>query len=140
MATKKQQRRRAKGQRHDYEYVYVDEAGKEVDAPAADDAPKSKPATKSESSSKAAPRGRREPKPASWIRALKWGGAYTAFMLIFSTFSAKKGSNITVSLAFSLIVGILIVPAFYWMHRFQYRSYHKMMDREAAKKAARSKR
>lgn len=128
MATKKQQRRREKLQRH--EYVYVDEEGNEVEPPAV-----TKPAdssAKASSKPAASSRGRKAPKPPTWTRALKWAGTYTAFMLVFSVATTKKGSALP-SVLFALVVGILIIPAFYWMHRFQYRAWVKLEERQKPK-------
>ena len=74
MATKKQQRRRQKERRHDYEYVWVDEEGNELEAPPEE----SKPGKMAASSAKKGqpPRSKsgrplREIKPPSWPRVAR---------------------------------------------------------------------
>ena len=70
MASKKQRRRRAKEQRHDY--VWVDGEGNELDAPAKEgDEPRSR--------SRQA-RGKREPQAPSWNRTLKRGLIFAPIM------------------------------------------------------------
>jgi hypothetical protein len=128
MATKKQQRRRQKIQRH--EYVYVDEEGNEVEPPAATPArAERKPAA---ATAKGA-RGRRPVKPPTWIRAAKWAGAYAAFMVVISVSNSKKGSSAVVSVVIALALGVLILPAIYWMQRLQYRTYLRIVDKQSGK-------
>src|SRR2546430_9551452 len=72
MPTRKQKRREAKAKRHDYEFVYVDDEGNEVEPP-----PEETPAEKRSNGAKPAakkgappPRSRRRtPQPPSWQRA-----------------------------------------------------------------------
>ena len=55
MPTRKQRRRRTKGLRHEYEYVYVDDAGQEVEAPPEPErGPTEREATRGRQSSRAA--------------------------------------------------------------------------------------
>ncbi|MFL5912907.1 MAG: hypothetical protein ACJ768_20360, partial [Gaiellaceae bacterium] len=70
MPTRKQKRREAKTKRHDYEFVYVDDEGHEVEAPPEPEKRTNgaKPATKKKSTPP--PRSRRRtPQPPSWQRA-----------------------------------------------------------------------
>src|SRR3954447_9384803 len=130
MPTKKQQRQRAKTKRHNYEYVYVDADGNELDAPPTA-APKVAGATKA----KASPSGRgqrREPKPPSWIRALKWAGIYAALFAAITIPSAKNHSRVAPAVFSVLLMGLIAVPAVYMMHRLQYRTYHRLRDKQAA--------
>jgi hypothetical protein len=129
MATKKQQRRRVKSKRHEYEYAYVDEDGNEVEPPSATPAPRKDKAQ----AGKAAPRGRRAVKPPTWQRALKWAGVYTAFMVFMSVSTAKKNGSVLPAVMIALLLGLLIVPAIYWMHRLQFRTYEKMLAKQSSK-------
>jgi hypothetical protein len=128
MATKKRQRRREKSQRH--EYVYVDEEGNEVEPPSAAPATERKAATPG----KNAPRGRRAVAPPTWKRAIKWAAVYTVFMVFLSVSNVKKGASPVPAILFAILLGALITPAIFWMHRLQYRTYLKMVDKQAAKK------
>ena len=70
MATKKQRRRRAKEQRHDY--MWVDDDGNEVDA---DDTGADK-----ENAGRASGRFQREPQAPSWQRTFKRGAIFAPIM------------------------------------------------------------
>jgi hypothetical protein len=131
MATKKQQRRRVKSKRHEYEYAYVDEDGNEVEPPSATPAPRKDKAP----TGKAAPRGRRAVKPPTWPRAAKWAAGYTAILIVLLIRpQANKGIGSIVPAVLSTIaLGALIVPAIYWMHRLQFRTYEKMLAKQSSK-------
>jgi len=116
MATKKQQRRRQKERRHDYEYVWVDEEGNELEAPPEE----SKPGKMAASSAKKGqpPRSKsgrplREIKPPSWPRV-----ARRALLL---------GPLLVVALSLRVLIAVLytvlFVPMFYWIDRMAYRRY-----------------
>jgi hypothetical protein len=129
MATKKQQRRRQKIQRH--EYVYVDEAGNEVEPPTA---PAARAERKPAATAKQGARGRRPVKPPTWMRAAKWAGAYTAFMVVISVSNSKNGGSAVFSALLALVLGVLILPAIYWMQRLQYRTYLRLVEKQSAKR------
>src|SRR6266404_8771496 len=95
MPTRKQKRRELKAQRHDYEFVYVDGDGNELDeVPEELEQPKkersngSKPAA---AGKKRQPvqRGRRQPPQPSWGRAFKRGGLLGAVVLVLFSFGSK---------------------------------------------------
>src|SRR4051812_5663560 len=96
MPTRKQRRRDLKSKRHDYEFVYVDGEGNELE-----EVPEelleqqkkertngSKP-TAGNKKQQPAPRGRRQPPQPSWNRALKRGGMLGAVVLVLFSFGAK---------------------------------------------------
>jgi hypothetical protein len=47
--------------------------------------------------------------------------------------TSKKGGNVVPSVLVALLLGLLIVPAIYWMHRLQYRTFTKMVAKQASK-------
>lgn len=113
MATKKQRRRRAKGQRHDY--VWVDEEGNELDASSA--------TTNGKDSAGARPasRGGRQPQPPSWRRSLKRGAIFAPIMLgtvMLLSRSMTLGQQITQA----LFIVVVFVPFTYFLDRVFYRS------------------
>jgi hypothetical protein len=126
MPTRKQRRKDAKSKRHEYEFVYVDGEGNELDeAPEELTQPKerrngTKPAA---ASAKKAPpaRGRREPQPPSWNRALKRSAFLGAAILVLFSFSAK--GNIVAVIVPSLLFTLLYIPMMYYMDRFVYRRW-----------------
>jgi hypothetical protein len=91
MASRKQRRRRAKERRHEWEDVWVDEEGNEVEPPDdADDA-----AAPSRSAQRAsAPRqrqpGGRHVNPPSWRRVVKRGVLFAPVMFLLLTFLSNE--------------------------------------------------
>ena len=133
MPTRKQRRRAAKDKRHDYEFVYVDGDGNELDEPPDELLPEpkgrsgasrngAKPATK-----KAAPPargGRRTPQPPSWQRATKRAALLGVFVFIIFGFSASRSHhNLLVAVIPAVIYTALFVPFTYMIDRFAYRRY-----------------
>src|SRR5919198_2608860 len=94
MPTKKQRRRQQKTRRHDYEYVYVDDEGNEVEVDPAELRSKKengKPETRARSgtNSRSSSRGaQRTIEPPSWRRAFKraviWGPLLAVAMVLIN--------------------------------------------------------
>jgi hypothetical protein len=127
MPTRKQKRRELKAQRHDYEFVYVDGDGNELDeVPEELEQPKkertngSKPAAGKKG--QPVPRGRRQPPQPSWSRAFKRGGMLGAVVLVLFSFGAKKG-HIASVIPLALVYTLLFVPFTFYIDRFAYRRW-----------------
>ena len=127
MPTRKQKRREAKSKRHEYEFVYVDDDGNEVEAP---DRPaetrrngsKPAPATKRTKASPAARGGRRTPQPPSWRRAGR--RAVVLGAVVFALFGVlAKGHNYEGAAVAAVIYTILFVPFTFALDRFAYRRW-----------------
>jgi hypothetical protein len=117
MASKKQRRRRAKEQRHDY--VWIDDEGNELDRESARD----------ESSSPArSTRGKREPQAPSWIRTFKRAAIFAPIMFGTVLLLSPKLATETKITQTLLIVGIF-VPFSYFVDRLMYRSYLRRQER-----------
>ncbi len=118
MATRKQRKRRQKGRRHEYEYVYVDDEGNEVEA-----APEEMRADKRTNGQAPQPvtRGGRTIEPPSWQivgkRAL-WIGP---LMFLTLTVIAKE-LTLVQRLSQTLLMLGLFLPVSYLMDRTLYRS------------------
>ena len=118
MATRKQRKRRQKGRRHEYEYVYVDDEGNEVEA-----APDEVRADKRTNGTAPQPvmRGGRKIEPPSWQKVGKralWIGP-----LMFLTLTVIAG-ELTLAQRLSqtaLMLG-LFLPVSYLMDRMLYRT------------------
>jgi hypothetical protein len=129
MATKKQQRRRQKERRHEYEEVWVDAEGNELDyappeAEQAKTAAKAKPAAKGQPARSRSGRPMRAIKPPSWQRVIR--RAFLLAPLLFVALSfGKHPSPIPVRLAIAIGYTALFVPTFYWIDRLAYRRYLK---------------
>jgi hypothetical protein len=125
MATKKQRRRRVKESRH--EYVYVDDEGNEVEVAK----PKAAKVERKPADGKRPARAGREIKPPSWSRAVKWGVGFAVAMPLLLTITGGKKHMEVTSLAFlSVMYGAAFIPLTYFIHRMQYRTYQRMVERQ----------
>ncbi|HZC30389.1 MAG TPA: hypothetical protein VE261_02655 [Gaiellaceae bacterium] len=127
MPTRKQKRREAKAKRHEYEFVYVDDEGNEVDevpeelaAAKPERRDGAKPAAKKSTPQRGAA-GRRTPQPPSWQRAARRALILGAVVFVLFTFTAKKGHNAYASaLVPAVIYTALFIPFTYLIDRFAY--------------------
>ena len=127
MPTRKQKRRDMKAKRHDYEFVYVDGDGNELDeVPEELEQPKkertngSKPAAGKRS--QPPPRGgRRQPPVPSWSRALKRGAMLGAVVLVLFSFGSK--GHIVSVIPLALLYTALFVPFTFYIDRFAYKRW-----------------
>jgi hypothetical protein len=122
MPTRKQKRREAKSKRHDYEFVYVDDDGNEVEPPP--DAPTrngAKPTAK-KPAAPTARRGRRAPQPPSWQRAGRRAVILGAVVFVLFGF-LNKNHNYASAALFAVIYTVLFVPFTYALDRFAYRRW-----------------
>jgi hypothetical protein len=134
MASKKQRRRREKDRRHDYEYVYYDEEGRElkVESLGPKEDKSSKPKQIRTSPNGHPPAGLRPVKPPNWrtirMQALFLALIYFALLMI----TAKKGTSIWgVLLQCVVLVGVM-VPFMWYFQRLSYRSYLRRVERTKA--------
>ncbi len=136
MPTRKQRKRRAKDKRHDYEYVYVDEAGQEVEV---DDGAPAKPAKQSSGTrpgakqQKAPAKGGkqrpatawREVKPPSWSRVGRRGLIFAPVMVVV-VYLLKPANATPASVILQVIVLLaFFLPFSYFMDGVLYRQYRK---------------
>ncbi len=126
MPTRKQKRRDLKAKRHDYEFVYLDGEGNELDeVPEELEQPKkertngSKPAAGKRA--QPAQRGRRQPPVPSWSRALKRGGLLGAVVLVLFSFGSK--GHIVSVIPLALLYTALFVPFTFYIDRFAYKRW-----------------
>jgi hypothetical protein len=128
--TRKQRRRRAKEQRHEYGYVLVGEDGEETELDPAELRAKREERSKDKVK---APQGRdrrgrpiRPVKPPSWQRSGKRALVFVAILFVFLTLvPAKKKAPIYISGALAVLYGAAAVPFFYWMDRMAYRRFQR---------------
>jgi hypothetical protein len=129
MPSRVQKRREAKTKRHDYEFVYLDGEGNELDeVPEELVQPKK---SRGESTNgvaagkKAAPqrggRGGRVPPVPSWNRAVKRGAMLG--VVVFALFSLTAKGNYASVLPLAFIYTLLFVPFTYFIDRFAYRRW-----------------
>jgi hypothetical protein len=122
MPTRKQKRREAKTKRHDYEFVYVDDDGNEVEAPPEPERRTNgaKPAAKK--SARPARSRRRTPQPPSWQRAGR--RALILGAVVFVLFGMlNKTHNYTGAAVAAVIYTALFIPFTYTLDRFAWRRW-----------------
>lgn len=134
MPTRKQKRREAKSKRHDYEFVYVDGEGNEVEAPPEQEKSGngSKPAAKKSAATPA--RGtRRAPQPPSWQRAGR--RALILGVVVFFLFTVmNKSHGYTGPAVAAVIYTVLFIPFTYMLDRFAYKRWQVRQERTPAPK------
>jgi hypothetical protein len=134
MPTRKQRRREMKSKRHQYEFVYVDADGNELDEAPPElleqEEQRKKERTNGAKASASAQQkkqpqrgGRyaREPQPPSWNRAFKRGGLLG--IVVFAMFALTAKGNYVAVLPLALMYTALFVPFTYFVDRFAYRRY-----------------
>jgi hypothetical protein len=131
MPSRKQRRRRAKERRHEWEEVWVDEEGNEIEPPPEDDA-------RARSSKRAdAPArrqsGRRDVPPPSWRRVGKRGLIFAPLMFLTVTF---LGGGLTIAQRIVNTVFLLafFLPFSYGMDALMYRMFVKRGGAAAGRK------
>ena len=118
MATRKQRKRRQKGRRHDYEYVYVDDEGREVEPPEEVRADKRTNGTSPQATTT---RGGRKIEPPSWSRVGKralWIGPLMCLTLTLIAGELTVAQRLSQT---ALMLGIFL-PVSYVMDRTLYRA------------------
>ncbi len=135
MATKKQRRRRAKDRRHEWEYVYVDDSGQEVEAD--EDEPPAKPAGAAEARPKPAGkssagrrsgRALRQPLPPSWKRSARRALPWQLLIIIVVVFvfrSAPVASRVLIA----VLYGVAFVPFTYWVDKLAWQRFQRTSGR-----------
>ena len=122
MPTRKQKRRRAKEQRH--EYVWEDAEGNEL-------APEEAPTRKASAGSNPVSRGGREVQPPSWSRTLKRGAIFAPIMLGDEMLLSSDLSLASQVVQAAIIVAIFI-PFSYFLDTIFWRQYKKRQERQGA--------
>ena len=121
MPTRKQKRRNAKSKRHDYEFVYVDDEGNEVEPP--EEEPRPKAPSPAKKSAQAPARGsRRVPQPPSWQRAGRRAVILGVVVFILFAMLNKHHGYAGPALA-AVIYTALFIPFTYVLDRFTYRRW-----------------
>jgi hypothetical protein len=145
MPSRKQRRRQLKEKRHEYEFVYVDAEGNELDeppegfeeeepkqrAPASRNGARPAASTKQQSPQRGGRAGRVPPAP-SWNRAVKRGGLLG--LVVFALFAlTAKGSYVKV-IPLAVLYTILFIPFTFFIDRFAYNRYQQRQGNAPAPK------
>ena len=130
MPTKKQRRRRAKEQRHEYEVVYLDEEGNEVevDPEAVDEesAPRRKRETRKDEPKPSGRAARGAPQPPTWQRSARRSLIMAPFFFAFLYILQR---DVAAALMVSLFYAAVFVPFSYGIDRLTYRTQLKRLER-----------
>ena len=122
MPSRKQRKRRAKDRRHEWEYVYVDETGEEVEAP--EDEPTSQNGKRLPQRAKPKGSGQRDVQPPSWRKLGKRALLFAP--LIFLTVTLLSGDlTMTQRLVNTAFLLAFFLPFSYAMDALMYRLYKK---------------
>ena len=138
MPTRKQRRREQKNRRHEWEYVYVDDEGHEVEveednapAKAAKPAsqgtrpsakPSARPATRGGQSARGAPR---KIDPPSWRKVGRRAAIFAPIMLVVVYLLKPKNATAASVIVQLLVLLVFFVPFSYFMDVMMYRNYRK---------------
>ena len=136
MPTRKQRRREAKAKRHEYEFVYLDEDGNELEEPPEDlvPEPKARRNGASPAAKKPAPktRGGRTPRrtaqPPSWQRAARRAGLLGIVVFVLFSATAKGSNRYVTALVPAVIYTALFIPFTYMIDRFAYRRWQAKQE------------
>lgn len=142
MPTRKQRRRALKERRHEYETVWVDAEGNELEEPPAEleaAPPEKRNGTKPKPKAKAAPqrggRALREPPKPSWQRAGKRSLILGVVIFAFFYLAGSKGQhNLGSALLISLLYTALFIPFSFMIDRFAYNRWQRRTAQQPKKR------
>jgi hypothetical protein len=146
MPTRKQRRRAQKERRHEYETVWVDAEGNELDeppeeelvaTPAKGDAPRSKP----KATQQRGGRQIRVPPTPSWQRAAKRSLIFGALIFVFFYLASSKNGqhNLASALLFGVTYMVLFIPILYMTDRFAYNRWQRRAAQQGHKASAKKR-
>jgi hypothetical protein len=129
MPSRKQRRRREKGRRHDYEFVYVDEQGREIEIDPAE-LEQATPGRDGKREPRREPQKTKNERPVRTVQPPSWGRvgrrALIFFPLIFVAFSVlSKNQALGSRVAVAAVYTLFFIPFMYLMDRTMYRAYLK---------------
>jgi cytochrome c-type biogenesis protein CcmH/NrfG len=132
MASRKQQRRRQKLQRHEYEEVYVDEEGNELDPEEAEQLVRAAPARRAERAK--AVDSRRAVEPPSWRKTFRRGLIFFPLMLLVIFLLSPELTTVQ-KLINTVVLMAFFLPFSYFMDSMMWRSMQRRLARQGDKKA-----
>ena len=135
MPSKKQRRRQQKLKRHEWEEVYVDQDGRELDPDEAEEL--IKPEKQARGKAQPVERGRRVVEPPSWRRTLKRGALFFPLMLIVVFFLNSDDATTLQSIVSTVTLMAFFLPFSYFMDSVVWRSYQRRQAKPAPEKKKR---
>ncbi len=135
MPTKKQQRRREKLKRHEYEEVYVDEAGNVLPPEEAEELAAASSSRRAERTPKERPttRAGRALEPPSWRKTVKRGALFFPLMLITVMLLGRE-LTLAQQIVQTVVLMGFFLPFSYFMDSMMWRSYQRRLNRADEKR------
>ena len=137
MPTRKQRRRSQKARRHEYEYVYVDDEGNEVDVdPAEVRAEKNgrREAKPQKAGGGSGRTSRRTIEPPSWRRATRRAAIFGP-LLVVAMMLFNHNLPLSQQIAPAIFLLAFFIPFSYFTDSVAYRMYRKRVDRQESAKS-----
>lgn len=136
--TRKQRRREAKLRRHEWEEVYVDADGRELDADAVDVPTRDGRRKASEGRPGVRPAARgRVVQPPSWQRVLRRGAIFAPLMFLTVYFIAGAELTTAGKLMQTVFLLLVFMPFSFLMDTVTYRMWQRRQRADAGRAAAR---
>jgi hypothetical protein len=132
MANRKQRRRREKGKRHEYEVVYLDDEGNEVDYEPDESEPRRERAAGRE---RAEPSGRGAIQPPSWSRTAKRGLIFAPIMFATVLLISPDDATIGGQVVQALLLLALFLPFSYFLDSVLWRSHRRRLAKPTGTRA-----
>lgn len=134
MPSKKQRRRRAKQQRHEWEEVYVDEEGRELDPEEAEQLVGPPAAARASRGKAERPQTRsgRAVEPPSWRKTLRRGALFFPLMLVTVFLLAGEGATTQGKIAQTFVLMAFFLPFSYFMDSVVWRSYQRRIAKQGS--------
>ena len=129
MPSKKQRRRREKLKRHQWEEVYVDEEGRELDPEEAEALVGQTTRRAERKNAEPQKAGRRPIEPPSWRKTLRRGALFFPLMLITVFLLAGDAVTTTGKIMQALVLMAFFLPFSYFMDSMVWRSYQRRLAR-----------
>jgi hypothetical protein len=128
MPTRKQRRREAKERRHEYETVWVDSEGNELEEPpeeALAERPRRDDRPKAKQQPQRGGRPTRVPQPPSWRRSIRRSAIWVVVLAVLIVWLQSRSKNPNYGSAVVIAgVYVLLFPVMtYWIDRMMYRRY-----------------
>jgi|SRR2546426_7658878 len=136
MPTKKQRRRHQKARRHEYEYVYVDDEGNEVEVDpaelrAAKDGRREAKPQKAGGKSQARAGTRKTIEPPSWRRATRRAAIFGPVLVVAMMLFNHK-LPLAQQIAPAIFLLAFFIPFSYFTDSLAYRMYRKRVERRGS--------
>ena len=133
MANRKQRRRREKGKRHEYEVVYVDDEGNEVDYEPEESDPRHERRAAGRKSAEPSPRAGLQ--PPSWSRTAKRGLIFAPIMFATVLLISPDDATIAGQVVQTLLLLALFLPFSYFLDSVLWRSHRRRLGKPTGTRA-----